>query len=240
MAELETPRRWLEEGTADLPRELLDGLHDCAQSGPSRAQQLRMQESLLRGIASAAPAASGALLKLGLLSLVAGCTLGALWWWRDARTPGPAPASALSAAAGGEPAPEAEPAAAAPEPAAPAPALERATTREHRAAVRSMRPKSGGRAATTALREDAAGELELLTRARRALGSAPERSLELAAEHARTYGEGTFAQERELLGIEALVKLGRMEEARRRAARFAVRYRDSAHLPRLDVLVGPQ
>jgi hypothetical protein len=249
MAELETPPRWLDQD-AELPRELLEGLRGCAEDAPSSVQRARMQENLLRGVASATSPAGNALVKLGAFSLVVGCTLGALWWWNARWPAGPAPAG------------PARPLASEAAPAVPAPAATAAPSAEPEtlmpasadASLEPVAPDLTARppAASPHLKAgrapagkppphvDAAGELELLTRARRALGSAPERSLALVAEHARTYHEGTFAQERELLGIEALVKLQRMDEARLRAARFARRYPRSAHLPRLDVLVGPQ
>lgn len=232
MADLNAPQRWVDRSEPGLPSELLEGLRGCAEDGPSDAQRARMQESLLRRVGGAAPAAgSSALLKLAALTVVAGLVAGGLWWLEGQPTPAPsalASVPAPSAAHVPEPAPEAS---ASLPPAEPTGAP---------AAAPSARTKAVARAGKGAPPADAAGELELLKRARRALGSAPERSLELASEHARTYGEGRFAQERELLALEALVRLQRVDEARRRAARFAARYPGSAHLPRLDVLVGPR
>jgi hypothetical protein len=47
-----------------------------------------------------------------------------------------------------------------------------------------------------------------------------------------------LAQEREVIAVEALEKLGRTAEADRRAQAFARAYPGSSHLPRLSTLVG--
>ena len=48
----------------------------------------------------------------------------------------------------------------------------------------------------------------------------PTKSLALADEHAARFPAGVLAQEREVIAIEALVRLGRMKEARARAQRL--------------------
>jgi Tfp pilus assembly protein PilF len=68
----------------------------------------------------------------------------------------------------------------------------------------------------------------------------PERALTLANEHASSYPRGTFAQERDMLRIEALTRLGERESAARYARAFRKQYPDSAHLQRLDALLQPQ
>lgn len=78
-------------------------------------------------------------------------------------------------------------------------------------------------------RGEVMAELALLARARRALLARPARALELAAEHARIYGRGTFEEEREVLAIEALLKLAREPEARTRVQAFQRRFPSSAH-----------
>jgi hypothetical protein len=86
---------------------------------------------------------------------------------------------------------------------------------------------------------DAEAELELISNAQRAVGSQPSRALALAEEHARRFGDGTLAQEREVVAVDALVRLGRTEEARSRADRFRARWPRSASRRRIDVLVPP-
>jgi hypothetical protein len=67
---------------------------------------------------------------------------------------------------------------------------------------------------------DAPREIELLRDARLALKQAPARALTLVEAHARTYPSGKLTQERELIGISALVALGRRTAALSRGARF--------------------
>jgi hypothetical protein len=67
-------------------------------------------------------------------------------------------------------------------------------------------------------------ELELLTAAQDAIDRAPQRALGLLEEHARFYPNGSFAQERESLAIDALRKLGRTSAAQERARAFVVRF----------------
>jgi hypothetical protein len=64
-------------------------------------------------------------------------------------------------------------------------------------------------------------EAELLEQARTALKSDPNRALERAREHARRFPRGVLVQEREVLAIQALRRLGRDAEADRRADAFA-------------------
>jgi outer membrane protein assembly factor BamD (BamD/ComL family) len=79
-----------------------------------------------------------------------------------------------------------------------------------------------------------ASELELLKRARAALEAHPARALRLARQHARRFPEGDLVQERQVVVVEALVRLGRVEEARARARRFRQRYPDSIHNRGID------
>jgi len=57
-------------------------------------------------------------------------------------------------------------------------------------------------------------------------------------EHRRRFGDGTLAQEREVLAIDALTRLGRETNAGDRAARFHSRWPRSAHRRRIDVILG--
>lgn len=73
-----------------------------------------------------------------------------------------------------------------------------------------------------------ASEAELLEQARAALKSAPGRALQRANEHAARFPRGVLVQEREVLAIQALRKLGRSAEADRRAEAFAKAFPGSA------------
>jgi hypothetical protein len=84
---------------------------------------------------------------------------------------------------------------------------------------------------------DSETEIQLLHRAQDALGSAPSRALDLLSLHAARFPAAALGQEREVLAIDALVRLGRIGEARARAAAFAARFPTSAHLHRLEALV---
>jgi hypothetical protein len=80
-------------------------------------------------------------------------------------------------------------------------------------------------------------EMELVERARTLLGSDPGASLAAAEAHRHAYPGGTFAQEREVIAIEALLALGRTPEAKARAARFDEAFPGSAHRARIRDLL---
>jgi len=82
-------------------------------------------------------------------------------------------------------------------------------------------------------------ELALLEEASRALDGSPERALALTDEHMKRFRAPKFAQERERLAVVALVRLGRRDDAKRRAEAFEVAFPDSAHLTRVRELVRP-
>jgi hypothetical protein len=63
-------------------------------------------------------------------------------------------------------------------------------------------------------------EITYVARARAALGDHPSRALSLAVEGQRHYRDGVLGEELEAIRILALARLGRIGEARRRAARF--------------------
>jgi hypothetical protein len=63
-------------------------------------------------------------------------------------------------------------------------------------------------------------EAQLLERARSLLGESPERALMLTREHQERFSAGQLRAERELIAIDALLRLGRVEEAKQRARPF--------------------
>jgi hypothetical protein len=86
---------------------------------------------------------------------------------------------------------------------------------------------------------DSAAELTLLTKARRSLVSSPELALRLLDEHERDHPRSSFVEEREVLAIEALLRVGRAEEARGRGERFLREHPRSAHGAHVrEVLTG--
>ena len=82
-------------------------------------------------------------------------------------------------------------------------------------------------------------EIDILTGAQDALASDPSRALALAAEHARGHPNGMLAQEREVLAIDALLRLGRRDEAEERADAFNARWPRSAQTRRIATLLAP-
>ena len=83
-----------------------------------------------------------------------------------------------------------------------------------------------------------ADEARLLERARAALGSNPARALEIAADHQRLYPSGQLSAEREVIVVDALLRLGRRAEAEQRAAPRLRDYPDSLYAKRLRQLLG--
>jgi hypothetical protein len=82
-------------------------------------------------------------------------------------------------------------------------------------------------------------EAGLLLQARQALAASPAQALAHCNEHQRHYARGALVQEREVIVIEALTRLGRRDEAAERLRRFVQAYPSSAYRPRLEALVGP-
>jgi hypothetical protein len=198
-------------------------LHDYGSEGPAHAAQLRMLSRLEQTIGSEAGAGHAgpnvrgvpwlALAATGLM-LVLGVGL-----WLLTRT---------SAAPALELAPQSASATERTAPAAPAPveAAEAAPLEAERPAkARSARKP---RLATPR------DELALLARARRSLLSRPAEALALAEEHARDHPHGALEEEREVLAIEALQKLGRVGAARRRIGIFLRRFPKSSQRANLS------
>jgi len=184
----------------------------------------------------AEPPPAGASAGLSLPSL-AGLTVamvvatGALWWatapgrWATEPAPKPLPAasppapvpvvpppSQPSSAEGAEPLPrEVEPAA----PPGDSP----------------MRERASGAAPA-----DPLAELGLLDEAQRALETDPARALARAEVHRRRFPGGQYAQEREVIAIEALLELERFAAAEQRVRAFLRRFPASSHAVRVSRL----
>jgi hypothetical protein len=238
MASVEEPTRWTDAGR--LPEPLRDDLSAYRDLGPSEAQISRMLEAL------AEPARDGGAIKVSRHpkiaawkwggAIVAAAVLGLMGWaslfYPRVEQPTSRPTEAHSHAAPSPNVPsvvESIP----PTPAAvrvPAPAADVA-------AVRPARRTRGDRSSGPS--SDPAAELSILGRARRLLASAPEQSLSLTEEHRSHYPRGAFVEERELLAIEALVKLARTMEARTRGGAFLRAHPGSAHGERVRLLLEP-
>jgi len=84
-----------------------------------------------------------------------------------------------------------------------------------------------------------AAERALLDDARGALGAGDAgKALALADEHGRRFPRAQLSEEREAIGIQALVALGRNDEARARAARFKAVAPNSLFMPAIDAALG--
>lgn len=80
-----------------------------------------------------------------------------------------------------------------------------------------------------------AAERALLDDARGALGAGDAgKALALADEHGRRFPRAQLGEEREAIAIQALVALGRNDEAKARAARFKVVAPNSLFMPAID------
>ncbi|MBX3131739.1 MAG: hypothetical protein KF718_33790 [Polyangiaceae bacterium] len=76
-------------------------------------------------------------------------------------------------------------------------------------------------------------EAQLLDRARASLAAQPQRALALTREHARRFPNGALTQERDVIAIEALRRLGDASGAKQRAEEFNKKYPGSAHQPKV-------
>jgi hypothetical protein len=83
-------------------------------------------------------------------------------------------------------------------------------------------------------------EVEMLKKARSALGTDSLEAFALSERCRAQYPNGAFTQEREFIAISALVRLGRRDEARSRASLFRTHYRNSAYLPQLTRMLGEE
>jgi hypothetical protein len=97
-------------------------------------------------------------------------------------------------------------------------------------------PTAAPTAAPSAARDALAEERAILDVARTALGrNDGAHAMEAVERHARLYSRGQMAEEREAIAVQALVKLGRKEEAAARGARFRARYPNSVLMGVIDV-----
>lgn len=85
--------------------------------------------------------------------------------------------------------------------------------------------------------EPVESELSLLRRAQALIATDPGQALALSAVHSRRFPNGTLSQERDIIAIDALLRLARTPEAKARARAFHERYPGSAHARRLEELL---
>jgi len=114
---------------------------------------------------------------------------------------------------------------------APAPARSRAATSTQQLA-------DAGALESPAMAEPRTTELSLLERAQQAVTRDPSAALLLCEQHAAAFPNGSFTQEREVIAIDALLRLGRIAQAQARADGFLSHYSDSAHAQRVRALLA--
>ncbi len=108
------------------------------------------------------------------------------------------------------------------------------------APVRPVTQRPSTSSSSAVARPNARGddEFALIRSAEAALESSPSRALASAEEHARTFPSGQFEQEREMIAIDALTRLGRTNEAKRRANVFLARFPRTPYVSRLERVLG--
>ena len=79
-------------------------------------------------------------------------------------------------------------------------------------------------------------EAELLRRAQQLVQTNPAQALALTREHQRRFPNGALSQEREVIAIEALKKLGNEKAAKEKSGEFEKSYPGSAHIPKVETL----
>jgi len=83
--------------------------------------------------------------------------------------------------------------------------------------------------------QELAAESAILDIARTAIARGEaDHAIAAVDRHASTFPQGVLREEREALGVKALVLAGRADDARARAAQFRAKYPESLFLPALD------
>jgi hypothetical protein len=229
MTDFKDPPRLADSATGDAR---LGALFRSAREDVPTDQELAQLAARLGPVLGPAPAAPAAG-KLGLLAKVgSGVLLVGLGVWGVLHQRAHEPVAAVSAAK--------PPVIAAPPPVAAAPEVSAPsveTTPALPAAELSPAPSSAPSAHTPASARTASparDEATILERARTQLAANPAQALALTAEHVKLFPHGVLSQEREVIAIAALRRLGRTAEAERRAEAFDRSYPHSAHQHTVD------
>jgi hypothetical protein len=77
-------------------------------------------------------------------------------------------------------------------------------------------------------------EARLLSRARRELANDPAQALQLTERHRLRFPHGVLSEEREVIAIKALSRMGKQDAAQARQERFMRQFPDSPHAGKLD------
>jgi hypothetical protein len=106
------------------------------------------------------------------------------------------------------------------------------------AAARSSQSSSNVHSSTTSGTVAPPSEISLLRSAQVALAARPREAFQLTQQHRRLYPAGEFAQERDALAIQALMRSGESEQARDLAQAFIRAYPSSPHAHRFREAMG--
>jgi hypothetical protein len=235
MKRMRDPRRLTDAGSSALP-ELAAAIRELRAQRCTPGQVAALTRALAERTGPPdAPSRNGSLgaaVKYSLGGLVLVLGVGAAWQLQHS---GPGIAARRTDPVAPAPEPKAIAAsvrsAVAPSGASPPELAERAAVQS--ATARRVARKDPRPAATAAPEQ----ELALLRRSHAALETDAGAALALAQEHERLYANGMFAQERELLAIEALLRLGKTPAALDRAQRFIERYPESPHSLRVRAVL---
>jgi len=235
---------------SEAPEELRNLLSAAREDVPTESQLKRVATRLgplLGGAAIGTAAGAGAAstsgatagatggmalgVKVGAALVAAGLVGGgAIWVATRGNAPPPAPLRSAPVAA---PAPATPPAA---HRLVVPPAASAAVEQQAKPAPQPSKPARPATAGDSA-KKVAPPEASLLHSAQSALKTDPHRALALVEEHRRLYPHGALSQEREVIAIEALTRLGRTSEAQKKASDFKQRYPDSAHESKVGATV---
>jgi hypothetical protein len=260
MSDVREPKRWIDDEQIQ-PANFSHAYSAHVATGPRAGQHAELWRELgdrlptsLATAPSAAPAHSTLWSKC-VLAAVGTSVIGVLWQatslvhpsvpiatsGRPAQPAVPAPSPVKPAREVTETAPrESRSLAEGPGTEPPPTAATRKPFKSHARRAPSMPVASPAVQAAVSTPDDAQAELTLLLRARRVLESAPARALVLANEHAQQHPAGALAEEREVITIDALRQLGRIQEAQRRLQLFVERYPTSAYRARLIASLSPR
>jgi TolA-binding protein len=227
---IDPPR--LREGGTEAPAELKDLFRAAKKPEPltpATDARLGAQVTALAAL-PATPLIKGLPWLIAAGAVVVAGALGLL----AQRTPPLATAASPPATASSPPAVVVEAVA----PAAPAPEIQ-PPAEKPRAPATSAGQAAPAEAASSS--EDAlAGEAQLLNQAHAAMASDPRKAHAFASAHAKRYPRGQLAAERELILVQALVKLGRVREAEARGRALRKSAPSSIYGQRLDTILKGQ
>lgn len=224
---IDPPR--IRDGGSNAPPELRDLFLDAQKPEPlTPATDLRLaaQITALGALPSAALVkatpwliAGGAVVVAGALALVVQHDRA-----RSGPAPGLPPASSGPAPATLDKAPAAQP--------------EAPVASEGKRSPAASTGRVAPAAAPSATEDALAGEAKLLNQAHAAMATDPRRAHTIASEHAKRYPRGQLAAERNLILVQALVKLGRVREAEARGRALRKSAPSSIYRERLDAILS--